>query len=104
MKKVFFLILTITLVGCEVDPDATYSVLYYGNGETSGFAPVDRNSYLAGETAVVKEKGSLLKTGYQFKNWNTKQDGSGETYHTGDALTIKKLDVFLYAVWEEEGK
>jgi len=103
MKKVFFF-LTIALIGCEVDPDATYSVLYYGNGETSGFAPVDRNSYLAGETAVVKGKGSLLKTGYEFKNWNTKRDGSGETYHSGDVLTIKKMNVFLYAVWEEESE
>ena len=62
MKKVVFLILTIALIGCEVDPDAMY------------------------------------------KNWNTKRDGSGVTYHIGDALTIKNLDVFLYAVWEEESE
>ena len=102
MKKVVFLILAITLIGCETDPDATYSVLYYGNGETSGFPPVDRNSYLSGETAVVKGKGSLLKTGYQFKNWNTKRDGSGDAYNSGDALVIKNINVFLYAVWEKD--
>jgi hypothetical protein len=76
--------------------------LYYGNGETSGFPPIDRNGYLSGETAVVKGKGSLLKTGYQFKNWNTKRDGTGETFNTGDVITIKNINVFLYAVWEKD--
>jgi len=102
MKKLIFILLAVVLVGCESDPDATYSVLYYGNGETSGFPPVDRNSYLSEETAVVKGSGSLLKTGYQFVNWNTKKDGSGVTYNSGDVITIKNINVFLYAVWEKE--
>ena len=29
------------------------------------------------------------KTGYVFKEWNTKEDGTGETYKPGDS--IKKL-------------
>jgi len=102
MKKIIFIIFAVVLIGCEIDPDATYSVLYYGNGETSGFPPVDRNSYLSGETAVVKGTGSLLKTGHQFVSWNTKQDGSGDTYSSGVVIPIKNINVFLYAVWAKE--
>lgn len=44
--------------------------------------------YADADTAKVPEalKG---KTGYIFKEWNTKEDGTGETYKPGDS--IKKL-------------
>ena len=105
MKKINFiviLILAIILIGCTTDPKAKYSVHYYGNGNTYGFPPEDRNSYLSGETAVVKGKNTLLKSGYTFKNWNTKQNGDGETYNEGETITIKNFNVFLHAMWEEE--
>ena len=105
MKKINFIVfltLSIILIGCETDPEAEYSVNYYGNGNTYGFPPEDRNSYLSGETAAVKGKNTLLKSGYKFINWNTKQNGNGETYHEGDIITINNINVFLYAIWEEE--
>ena len=89
-------------MGCEKDPEAMYSVIYYGNGNTYGFPPEDRNSYLSEETVVVKGKNSLLKSGYTFMGWNTKQNGDGVTYHEDDIITIHHINVFLYAIWEEE--
>lgn len=39
---------------------------------------------------TAKSTGSTEgKTGYIFKEWNTKEDGTGETYKPGDS--IKKL-------------
>jgi len=105
MKKNNFIVLltlAIILIGCETDPEAKYSVNYYGNGNIYGFPPEDRNSYQSGETAVVKGKNTLLKSGYKFINWNTKQNGDGETYNEGDKIIIKNFNVFLYAIWEEE--
>ena len=102
LKKICFvalLALTITTAGCKRDPDAEYKVVYMGNGNTYGFAPTDNEHYLYGEKVVVKEKGTLLKEGYTFKNWNTKQHGDGDSYNGGDTLIIKGA-VFLYAIWE----
>ncbi len=78
----------------------TYKVTYDGNGNTSGTVPVDNNNYEAGAEVTVKDNsGSLTKTGYTFSGWNTKDDGSGETYSSGNDLTIDSADVLLYAKW-----
>ena len=37
------------------------------------------------------------RTGYTFAGWNTKVDGTGDTYKTGD--TIKASNMTLYAQW-----
>jgi uncharacterized repeat protein (TIGR02543 family) len=94
------LILTMILAACNPDTEGkTYTILYYGNGETSGIAPTDNNLYKAGETAEVLAKNTLLKTGYVFKGWNTKSDGTGTTYHPGETITVVNYDIFLHAMW-----
>jgi len=96
MKKYCFavvLVLTIILIGCS-GPDTegkTYTIRYYGNGQTSGFAPEDKNSYKSGDTATVMGINTLKKDGYDFLNWNTKPDGNGVTYKVGETITIKTL-------------
>jgi len=48
------LVFGLVLAGCDSPPaDATYKVLYYGNGNTSGFPPTDNTQYTAGEEATV---------------------------------------------------
>jgi len=102
MKKICLpLIIVLVMVlfaGCKTDPDATYTVTYNGNGATSGFPPNDNNQYKQGDEATVLGQGILLKTGYDFLNWNTKSDGTGDSYSAGDTITIKGA-VFLYAIW-----
>jgi hypothetical protein len=102
MKKIcslFIVVLVLVLfAGCNIDPDATYSVTYLGNGNTSGFPPEDPNEYKSGEEATVLGHGTLLKTGYTFQNWNTKADGTGISYSIGDIIVINGA-VFLYATW-----
>jgi len=102
MKKISFIVLlasAILLIGCKPDPSALYRITYLGNGNTSGFPPIESNLYKYGESAVVLEKGTLLQTGYEFKHWNTKQDDSGDAYIGGETIIVQGA-VFLYAIWE----
>lgn len=62
-----------------------YNILLYSDGKLEKTYVIP---YADADTAKVPEalKG---KTGYVFKEWNTKEDGTGETYKPGDS--IKKL-------------
>lgn len=62
-----------------------YNILLYSDGKMEKTYVIP---YADADTAKVPEalKG---KTGYIFKEWNTKEDGTGETYKPGDS--IKKL-------------
>ena len=49
------------------------------------------------------KQSTLQKTGYHFVGWNTKQDGSGQSYsdkETVSNLTADGSDITLYAQWE----
>jgi hypothetical protein len=90
------LILSMVLVACDPDTEGkTYRIWYHANGAPSGFPPSDNRLYKSGETADVKDKNTLLYTGHEFLYWNTKPDGSGNTYHPGDTITIKSSAIFL---------
>ncbi|MBR4564982.1 MAG: InlB B-repeat-containing protein [Paludibacteraceae bacterium] len=80
----------------------TYSVIYDGNGKTSGSVPTDSNSpYEEGdEVTVLGNTGSLAKTGYTFTGWNTAADGSGTDYAAGATFSMGTANVTLYAQWE----
>ena len=103
MKKLcslFIVVLVLVLfAGCAIDPDATYSVTYIGNGNTYGFYPVDNTEYKSGDEVIVLGKNTLDKTGYEFLKWNTKPDGTGDSYSEGDRITIKNSNIRLYAIW-----
>ena len=62
-----------------------YNILLYSDGKLEKTYVIP---YADADSAKVPEalKG---KTGYIFKEWNTKEDGTGETYKPGDS--IKKL-------------
>ena len=62
-----------------------YNILLYSDGKLEKTYVIP---YADADNAKVPEtlKG---KTGYIFKEWNTKEDGTGETYKPGDS--IKKL-------------
>ena len=80
-------------------PSGTYIVTYFGNGNTSGTAPVDGSSpYTGGSSVTILGVNTLAKSGYQFAGWNTAADGSGTNYVGGDAFTIN-ANTNLYANW-----
>ena len=52
--------------------------------------------------SVVLPQNTLLRSGYRFMGWNTKEDGSGDDYADGATVTIRPEMVggfTLYAVW-----
>lgn len=75
-----------------------YRVIYNAYGGTG--APVDPNYYQPGATATVLAPGSMTRTDYIFKGWNTLWDGSGTAYAAGDALIMGAANVTLYAIWD----
>jgi len=75
-------------------------VIYHGNGNTSGYLPVDYNEYKSGESATVLDKNTLEKTGYKFDGWDTRQDGKGTRYKPGKKIKINNITIFLYAMWK----
>ncbi len=77
----------------------TFTVTYNGNGSSSGDVPVDVNSYEAGNSVIVKNSGTLVKSGYSFAGWNTAADGSGTNYSPLSTFTIGTSNSTLYAKW-----
>ena len=68
------------------------------SGSTTGIGDVDPT-----KGAVLPPCGFKLKN-YVFTGWNTKADGSGNTYQPGETVTERIPEsgrtVYLYAMWE----
>lgn len=87
---------TVTLSGSVTG----YSVTYNGNGNTGGSVPTDSKAYTKNETVTVKSNsGSLVRTGYTYGGWNTKDDGMGNNYTAGTGTFNITTNTILYAKW-----
>ena len=74
----------------------TYTVTYDANGGSGTMT--DKNSpYADGAVATVLTNG-FTRSRYTFTGWNTKADGRGDSYKTGDRITMTD-NVVLYAQW-----
>ena len=60
---------------------------YNGNGHTSGDVP-ESVTVPAGDEVTVADPGNMKKENNTFINWNTEQDGSGDSYNPGDKITL----------------
>ncbi|MCL2476226.1 InlB B-repeat-containing protein, partial [Candidatus Bathycorpusculum sp.] len=79
----------------------SYSVIYDGNGYTSGTVPVDSNNpYDSGSQVTVLGLGSLSRSAHSFLGWTTSPNDTVVTYSAGSIFTITS-DVVLYAVWQQ---
>lgn len=74
----------------------TYLINYSANGGRK--AP--RAQTKEYDTDIELSTFKPTRSGYVFKNWNTKQNGSGMSYNSG-ALYIENEDVTLYAQWRQ---
>ena len=84
-----------------------YSVIYKSNytnpetGEVIGSPDSqyrDRVTY--GSSYQVKDSMFNAPSGYKFKKWNTKPDGTGETWTVGESNKYSKtFSTTLYAIW-----
>lgn len=79
---------------------ATYTVLYSGNGHSSGSVPSSQSYVYGGSSLTLSNNPSpLAKTNYLFSGWNTAPNGSGTTYASGAINTTFTQDTVLFAKW-----
>lgn len=84
-----------------------YSVIYKSNytnpetGEVIGSPDSQyRDSVTYGSSYQVKDNMFNAPSGYKFKKWNTKPDGTGETWTAGESNKYSKtFSTTLYAIW-----
>ncbi|MBN2434865.1 MAG: InlB B-repeat-containing protein [Spirochaetes bacterium] len=76
----------------------TWSIIYHDEVSTGGVVPSTVTAD-SGTTVTIADSGTLYKTGYTFLSWNTKEDGSGKVYETGDKFTISNVNINLFAQW-----
>ena len=74
--------------------DEFYTVYFNPNGGDGGYVFTD---VPAGEFVIPDVY--VLRSGYLFRGWNTRPDGSGEYFYEGDIIIVE-TDVTLYAIWE----
>lgn len=79
------------------DDSQWFTVKYDANGGTG--TVTDSKEYLSDDTVTVKGGNSLKKDGYDFTGWNTKKDGTGDTYAENDEFNITG-NTTLYAQWK----
>src|SRR5512133_2435665 len=82
--------------------NATFTVTYDGNTNSSGAVPADSGKYETGASVTVKDNtGNLVKTGFTFAGWNTAADGSGTAYAAGATFKMGTVNVTLFARWTQ---
>ena len=72
-----------------------HQVKYYSNFGDNNY---NVDSIYSDEVEVSNN--SFIRNGYIFKNWNTKTDGSGDTYNYLDIISNASEDITLYAQWD----
>ncbi|EUJ29556.1 InlB B-repeat-containing protein [Listeria cornellensis] len=76
-----------------------YQLAYDGNGADENSLLPSSQTFTVEEVATVVEPTRLTKKGYHFLEWNSKADGTGENYATGEPIS-EASDIMLYAQWE----
>jgi len=105
MKTKRSVLISITLVFDLLILASCATVLYSGNGNTSGTIPLDRKAYIVGGNGIAQSnKGLLKRPGFIFSGWNTKPDGSGDAIAEGQSFSIGKSGIKLYARWNASFK
>ena len=75
-----------------------YTITYNINGGKSGNTP--NQSASAEQEVVLRDNGFVPQDYHQFKEWNTRADGSGLHLQPG-ALYEVTGNITLYAIWED---
>lgn len=91
---------TLTMAGAQtLYAKWTSQITYNGNGNTSGSAPSDGNSYRPGQTITAATNSSnLAKTNFVFGGWNTASNGSGANILESGTFANSGAQT-LWALW-----
>ncbi len=101
------LFFTLFFISCDkssivIEMAPNYTIIYNGNGNTSGTIPVDTTHYKFGDSVVVQSNlGNLSKNGFLFAGWNTQSDGLGVTYTQNQSILMSNSNILLFAIWKK---
>lgn len=85
--------------GGYVPTTYTYRITYNDNGGSGGPGYAD----VTGTSSTLSTNiasGTPSRSGYTFKHWNTRSNGSGASYNPKDRISVSD-DITLYAIWEQ---
>ncbi len=87
-------------------PKGSYTITYDGNGAAAG--TMDTQTCMIDGCSFTLAKNAYSRDGYTFAGWNTKADGSGDSYNDEDSvapLTETDQDtITLYAMWKDSSE
>ena len=77
---------------------------YHATAEDDRVRVAVKDSYLQMVPAASTfwDDGSFTREGYVLKEYNTKPDGSGESYSLGSKFPLNLSEKILYCIWEED--
>lgn len=75
--------------------------LAYDINSGTGTAPVDSTGGVGSSLTVASNTGGLTRDGYTFAGWNTKADGTGDSYAIGSKFLMPQGGGTLYAKWDQ---
>ena len=107
MRKALILILTAFLIvslfmACKNEPEPIPEITIGFEKNCEGASgEMDNVTVRKGEAANLPENKYERTDGYSFIGWNTKADGSGDSYTDGDTVCFES-DTTLYAQWDKE--
>ena len=78
-----------------------YQVTYRANANKVENLPEDTNEYEAGDMVTILGGNKVKREGYEFIGWNTKMDGSGQSYDAGLKFNMPEENIELYAQWKK---
>ena len=73
------------------------TITYKANGGTGSDVVQSRG---AGVATALKPANTFTRSGYTFMGWNSKANGSGNTYAAGTTVSWND-NVTLYAIWQK---
>jgi uncharacterized repeat protein (TIGR02543 family) len=85
--------------GIETQSTPSFSVVYNGNGHTSGSPPIDANRYSSISLVTVASVGTLQRIDHNFAGWCLDAACSGEVYQSGSSFKLANADGIFYAKW-----
>ncbi len=82
--------------------DGEYAIIYNENADDiiENFPETQKKKDLYSSIITMEQP---VRNGYEFVGWNTKSDGTGDSYPAGARYTGKGV-LTVYAIWEEEEK